>query len=241
MVFNRFNLITNKYLFTLSLLLIATSILALSSGKALAAGTLVVSPSTNLTNGQTITVSGTGMAKGSTGSIVECNSDAAQPTVTLAGNQVPVSCTNPLTKLVTTSASGVLAATSFVVHTGTVGPAATGTDSKGNDAASDAANYPCPPTPAQIKAGDSCVITFGDANNDNLSMNISFASQNTPAPSSSSAVSTPAATKPTSTSSSTPASTSLTNTGPGSTIGIFVGVSLIAGLVHYLYSRRKSI
>lgn len=33
--------------------------------------------------------------------------------------------------------------------------------------------------------------------------------------------------------------TSLTNTGPGDTVGIFFGVSAIAGLGHHLFTRRK--
>jgi len=62
-----------------------------------------------------------------------------------------------------------------MVTTGTTGPPATGTDSSGGNAASDAAKYPCPPTTAQQAAGDSCVVAFGDASGNQATVNISFA------------------------------------------------------------------
>src|SRR5438132_1572777 len=133
---------------------------------ALAAGSITVSPRTGLSNGQSITVAGSGLVASSTGTIVECNNDPNQPNVTVAGNAVPVSCTNPLSTLITTDKNGTLAPKAFVVHTGVTGPAASGTDSIGHNAAADAANYPCPPTAAQVAAGDSCVITVGDAGGD---------------------------------------------------------------------------
>jgi hypothetical protein len=139
-----------------------------------ASGTLLVSPSTGLTNGQSVTVSGSGFTASSTGGVLECNNDTSQPTVQVAGNNVPVSCTNPLLHLKTTSSSGDLASFSFTVATGTVGPPTTGTDSSGGDAATDAANYPCPPTTAQVSAGDSCLIAFGDQAGDQAQFDISF-------------------------------------------------------------------
>ena len=123
---------------------------------------LSVSPNSSLANGQSITVTASGYPPSATGAILECSNDPAQPTIPVAGNAVPVSCSNPFTSLETTTASGGLSAP-FIVHTGVVGPPATGTDSANNDAAADAALYPCPPTPAQITAGDSCVIQFGVA------------------------------------------------------------------------------
>ena len=59
--------------------------------------------------------------------------------------------------------------------TGTVGPPTTGTDSSGGNAATDAAKYPCPPTPAQQAAGASCFIAFGDLAGDQATTPISFA------------------------------------------------------------------
>ena len=121
----------------------------------------MVSPSTGLTNGQVISVSATGYPASASGAILECNNSTPQPTVTLAGNAIPVSCGDPFLTLETTDTSGNLAATPFTVSTGTVGPPSAITDSDGNPAASDAANFPCPPTAAQIGDGFSCVIAFG--------------------------------------------------------------------------------
>ena len=49
----------------------------------------------------------------------------------------------------------------FTVKEGVVGPPATGTDSSGGNAATDAAKYPCPPTQTQINEGVSCTIGYG--------------------------------------------------------------------------------
>ena len=59
-------------------------------------------------------------------------------------------CTNPLNAITATDASGNLDP-NFTIVAGTVGPPATGTDSSGGDAATDAANYPCPPTPMPVR------------------------------------------------------------------------------------------
>lgn len=226
-----------------------------------AGGSLSVTPSTGLSDGQKITVSGSGFAKNSTGTITECNGDPSQPTVGLAGNQVPVGCANPLNSLVTTDSKGNLPATSYTVHTGTVGPAATGTDSAGNDAATDAAKYPCPPTAAQIAAGVSCNITFGDAGGDDISQNIAFttssgggtsgsggsgsstgSSSSTSSPASSSpSTSSSAGNAPTTTSSNTTSTTALPNTGPGDVIGLFIGAVIVGTLGHYSYFNRRDL
>jgi len=169
-----------KSLILNALAIFSIGIIGLST-TAWAAASLIVSPNMNLVNGQKISISGSGFAHGSTGTIVECNDDPSQPTVLVAGSPVPVSCTNPLSRLVTTSNAGKLAATFFTVHTGTVGPPATGKDSSGGNATADAAKYPCPPTAAQLDAGYSCIITFGDANGDDVSQSIKFASQTPPA------------------------------------------------------------
>jgi hypothetical protein len=139
-----------------------------------AAGTLTVTPTMGLAGGDTVTVTGSGFTASSTGGILECNDDPGQPTIQLAGNAVPVSCTSPLTKLVTTTTSGGLPTTSFTIVQGTVGPPTSGTDSSGGSAATDAANYPCPPTTAQVTAGDSCVIAFGDQAGDQATQDIAF-------------------------------------------------------------------
>jgi len=48
------------------------------------------------------------------------------------------------------------------------------TDSGGVSPATDAPKYPCPPTTAQISAGDSCVIAFGDSGSKQQTVDISF-------------------------------------------------------------------
>jgi trimeric autotransporter adhesin len=138
------------------------AVLAFSSPAA-AADTLVVSPSTGLTNGQTVTVAASGYPADATGAILECNTAPGQPTIAL-GAGVNVGCTNPLTALATTDANGNLASTNFSVVEGNPGAALAtidATDSSGGDTATDAAKYPCPPTSAQIAAGDQCVVEYG--------------------------------------------------------------------------------
>ena len=132
-----------------------------------------VIPATGLADGDTVSVSGTGFNPG-LGVIIECNSDQSQPKIAVSGNPVPVSCTNPVSNLINFDSGGGLAASNFVVHTGTTGPPATGSDDAGHDAAADAALFPCPPTPAQIAAGDSCVIALADIAGHQATQNISF-------------------------------------------------------------------
>jgi hypothetical protein len=147
------------------------------AGPASAAGSITVTPNTGLSGGSVVSVSGSGLAAGSTGAILECNSDPSQPTITALGNSVPVSCSNPLNDIKSTTAGGVLTASNFTVVAGTVGPPATGTDSAGHSAATDAALYPCPPTAAQLADSISCGFVFGDLGGDEAEAAITFASQ----------------------------------------------------------------
>ena len=147
---------------------------------AAAAPALTVTPDTNLTGGQVVSVAGTGFSASGLGAIVECNSDPSQPTINVAGNAVPVGCTNPLSAIHSTNSSGNLPATNFTVVSPTPGPPATGTDSSGGSAATDAANYPCPPTPAQINEGDTCTIGYGTSGGGSASANITFQGQAAP-------------------------------------------------------------
>ncbi len=147
-----------------------------------AAPSITVTPSSGIqpTGSTVVSVSGSGFAASSAGAILECNNDPNQPTVSLEGHATPVSCgPNPLapgaTNLAPTNSSGGFGPVSFTVTTGTVGPPATGTDSSGGNAATDAASYPCPPTPAQQAAGYSCVVAFGDATGNEGIQPISFA------------------------------------------------------------------
>ncbi len=143
------------------LLLSATAAALFLAVPASATAAIQVSPSTGLTAGQTVAVTGSGYDANSTGAVLECNNAAGQPTIPVLGNAIPVSCTNPLSNLQSTDAGGNLNAT-FTISTGVTGPPGTGTDSSGGEAATDAASYPCPPTAAQISAGVSCVISYGD-------------------------------------------------------------------------------
>jgi hypothetical protein len=149
------------------------------AGPASATTTLSVSPSTNLSDGSVVSVSGTGFADSSTGAILECNTDPNQPTISIAGMNAPVSCSPIFTALKTTTSGGALAATNFTVHTGKVGPPTAGTDSAGNDAGTDAALYPCPPTATQVTNGDTCTIAFGDEVGNQGTQTISFAGEST--------------------------------------------------------------
>ena len=143
-------------------------------GVAAAAGSLEVTPDSGLTNGSITTVVGSGFASNTVGSIVECSNVADQPTIAVAGGSAePVSCTNPLPKVVATNATGAFTVP-FTIAEGTVGPPAHGTDSSGGHAAADAAQNPCPPKPAQVAAGDSCEIVFADEVGEQVSETIGF-------------------------------------------------------------------
>ncbi len=159
--------------------LIGVGALLLANGPASAAASITVTPNTNLTSGQKLTVTGSGFAKNSLGGILECNSDKSQPTVIVSGSTgAPVSCSSPFNDLAPTSATGTMSGT-ITVKTGTTGPPATGTDSSGHPAANDAALFPCPPTPAQIALGDTCVIAYGDLAGDQAVQPITFVGQAT--------------------------------------------------------------
>jgi len=140
------------------------------------AATVTVDPGTCLSGGMVVTLTGSGFTANSLGTIVECNSTPGQPTVAVLGNPIPVGCSNPSSHMVTMSNTGALPSTSFTVVSGTVGPPATGTDSAGNDAATDAANYPCPPTQAQVSDGVTCVFRVSDAASDVVIVPVYFRS-----------------------------------------------------------------
>lgn len=135
---------------------------------------LTVQPDTNLTNGESVVVTGSGMAPNAYGSVLECNLTNGEPTVEVEGNAVPVGCTNPLDTIQSTSSSGGFSK-NFTVKTGTIGPPGQGTDSANRSAAADAADYPCPPTPAQQASGATCDIVFGDTSGDQDTTPIFFA------------------------------------------------------------------
>lgn len=199
------------------LLLAALGAMLLASEAASASATLGVSPSSGLTNGQSVTVSGSGFAASSTGAVIECNNASPQPTVTVLGNAVPVSCTNPLSGIKTTGSDGSLASSSFTVATGVVGPPGAGTDSDGNSAATDAVNFPCPPTAAQLAAGDSCVVAFGDQGGDQVTFPISFSTSSTTTTTTTSTSSTTTTTLGSTTTTTSGSPTTTTTTAPSTT------------------------
>src|SRR4029079_15837788 len=114
-----------------------------------------------------------GFADGA-GAITQCNTATQQPTISVAGNDVPVSCSDPFKNLQPVAGGG-FSGKPFVVHTGTVGPPAQGPDSAGTPAANDAAQFPCPPTAAQVAARAECIIAFGNANKEQAQAEITFA------------------------------------------------------------------
>jgi hypothetical protein len=129
---------------------------------------VALSASTGLTAGQHITVNGTGFSPKQAYFIQECNTDPSAPTVPVPGfpktkatTPDSVGCSAPQTPsgLKTDKAGAFEIPFPFIIANGTVGPPATGTDSAGNDAATDAAKFPCPANPA----GTGCAIVVTDA------------------------------------------------------------------------------
>ena len=172
------------------LAIVGTSIAAFAAGVTVP---VTITPSTGLTGGASVTITGSGFANGSPGNVLECNSDAKQPNVALpapVSASVPVSCTAiSLSALVATSATGSLS-TTFKVVQGTVGPpcgpmpallTCPATDTGGASPTADAALYPCPPTAAQQAIGDVCTLTYGDQAGDSGMGTILFAGETAPA------------------------------------------------------------
>ncbi|HLI72528.1 MAG TPA: hypothetical protein VKU86_01520 [Acidimicrobiales bacterium] len=175
------------FLFTGAALLVE----ALPAAAAGVVGTMTLSPTTGVADGTVLTVTGSGFTHSSIGNILECNSDPNQPTVALPApisTSVSVSCSPPsFSKLVSTSATGTISA-SWTVLGPTVGPPCgnppdiakcPATDSSGGNPATDAANYPCPPTAAQQAAGDVCQLNYGDSAGDSATANIGFPTSTT--------------------------------------------------------------
>jgi hypothetical protein len=171
-----------------------------------------------------VTVSATGLTPNTKatpnalGTVIECNSDAGQPTITFAGNAIPVSCSAVLGDSFTPNAQGTYSG-KFTIVAGVTGPPTEGTDSAGNSAANDAANYPCPPTPAQVSKGDHCDVAVGDLAGDEIPVPISFNTNklSTTTTTAATTATTSSGVTATTSSSTSTSSTSLafTGTGPG--------------------------
>lgn len=133
-----------------------------------------------LAAGDVINVSGGGFTPGSTASIVECSSVATQPVLA----PYPVSCSSlsPTTIPSSGADTGNLSGT-FTIKIGTVGPPETDDPpscqstvgwpttfdvtiancASSGSAATDAAEYPCPPTAGQQAAGYVCTLGIMDS------------------------------------------------------------------------------
>jgi len=133
---------------------------------------VTVTPSSGLVGGAEVQVQVTNFLANQLAGVVQCNNASNQPTQLYDGLAVPVSCSVP--QLFQTSSAGV-GSDRFRIIQGVTGPPIEGTDSAGNPAATDAAAYPCPPTPAQQAAGASCTIGVGDLAGDAANTAISFA------------------------------------------------------------------
>jgi hypothetical protein len=152
-----------------------TSATATSGG-----ASVTVDPATCLTSGTLVSVTGSGFT-GTEGAITECSATADEPTVSLAGEQIPVSCSDPISHVITLTGSGSFSST-FTVATGTVGPPLTGVDSAGNQASADAAKYQCP---EDVTTGAGCTIGFGDSPTQAVVVPITFVPNNPGQPTSS--------------------------------------------------------
>jgi hypothetical protein len=148
---------------------------------------LTADPGTCLSGGTPITLTGLGYDPSSLGFLLQCNNASGQPTVFLPApisESVPVSCTGiALANAITTSSTGGFTKTWDAID-GVTGPpcgksgdlaTTCPVDSSGGVAATDAANYPCPPTAAELAAGDSCILSFGDQLGKAATVPISFA------------------------------------------------------------------
>ena len=154
-------------------------------------GTATVDPATCLVNGTVMSVTATGLtaagASNFLGTVIECNNDPNQPTVSILGNAIPVSCTSALAHTFTPNAGGTASVSVDAVQ-GTTGPpcapslCGTDKDSSGGDPYTDAANYPCPPTAAELTAGDGCVVALGDTAGDKIEVPITFNGEIPPPP-----------------------------------------------------------
>ncbi len=161
--------------------------------------TMTVIPGTCLSGGTVVTLTGSGFEPNSVGIVEQCNTDPSQPTVTMSvvgeAETLPISCSGfALSRAVTTTSTGNLPVspkpTTFTVAAGTVGPpcgpgdlvATCPADSAGGNTVTDAANYPCPPTPAEVSAGVTCTIAFGDQAGTTVTVPISYQGEATPTP-----------------------------------------------------------
>jgi len=153
----------------------STTVAAASGGPAPSPGgtpRIFLSSNSNLINQQTIFITGTGFAPNAFGSLVECNLASGQPLSSVGSPPLPVGCTSASAEQFTADASGSFSTLFFRVHAGNIGAWQTGLDSQGDPAATSAAAFPCPPTPAQVAAGVSCGIEAEDSSGSHVAVPI---------------------------------------------------------------------
>ena len=158
---------------------------AVVTDAAAAGPSITVSPDTGLAAGSALLMNGSGFTKGapSPGAFMECSTATGQPTVAVTGfsTPVPVSCSAPGSGRAKVNKAGNVGFTGTAIVTGTVGPPQAGADTGGSgDAAADAADYPCPPYPAQVAAGAGCEILFLDAAGQSATQVLGFTTASTP-------------------------------------------------------------
>jgi len=109
--------------------------------------------------------------------VVECNMAPNEPTIAVApfGN-LNVGCTGPAPMEHKVKGGNFFAGGQVNVSsdTLTLGPPASGNDSAGINGTTDAVNYPCPPTQAQVAAGVSCELLFVDAKGEQAWQDLTF-------------------------------------------------------------------
>ncbi|MGH8996552.1 MAG: hypothetical protein ACRDYB_11060 [Acidimicrobiales bacterium] len=161
---------------------LVTGALSTMTTAAAAGASLTVNPGAPVLNGQRVEAAGAGLVPGVNGIVVECNDAPGQPTVETHGLTLPVSCVDPFSLqfpysqwAITTSDAGTFD-TTLVVRTGVLGPPSdTATaDSSGANPATDAAQYPCPPTAAQQADGVVCALSLSDGGGDHAQAPLAF-------------------------------------------------------------------
>jgi hypothetical protein len=223
---------------------------------------MTIDPGTCLNGGTVVKVTGSGFDPKGSGAVLECNSDAGQPTVALpapVSQDVPVSCTGIVVAALVTVASDGTISSSFTIVAGPTGPpcgpayaltkTCPSTDSGGGTPATDAAKYPCPPTPAQTAAGDACTLSFGDSGGKTQTVPIAFVPAPTPAAATTTTTAAGAAgaagaaatTAANQAAPTTPSSLAFTGAGPGTWYTLLGGLLLLdlGFLILTLYYRPR--
>jgi hypothetical protein len=136
-------------------------------------------------SGTNATFSGLSISSGQGTSTVKLGAIIAegQPIVTYLNNAIPVSCSQIKTFQVNADGTIGTQYQSFTIVEGTTGPPCGASptvpcdkpaDSSEGSPATDAQNFPCPPTAAQQAAGVGCVLAVGDLGGDKAAVPIQF-------------------------------------------------------------------